>query len=52
MLWEVHMRMTDSDLWVHSDGLAQWQPSAKFRATLPSNLTVVHAQHSPQSHLD
>ena len=46
--------MTASGLWVHSDRWKQQQSLAKFRTTLPSNLylTMVHAQHSPQSHLD
>ena len=51
-LWEVRKRMTASDLWAHSDGVKQQQPSVKFRATLPSNLIPgcgVHTVEPPES---
>ena len=31
------MRMTDSDLCLHSDGVGCQQPLVEFRATVPSN---------------
>ena len=41
--------MSDSDLWVHSDGVGWQQPLVKVSATLPRNLIsgVVHTQSSP-----
>ena len=35
---EAYMRMTDSGLWVHSDGVEGWHPLAKSRATWTSTL--------------
>lgn len=50
-LWEVWVRMTDCDFWLHSDGVKWWQNSEQLCSTTQQS-GVVCTQHSSQSNLD